>query len=97
MDSAIGHSPEHGSTLTIHVYNYDEVSPETLMKAEKTASGIFRKAGVETRWLNKHPHSENKKENSADPKPLYPDIQLTILSRLMATLFLGNLLKNLHW
>ena len=74
-------------TITIHIYNYAEVPPKTLMKAEKVATRIFRKAGVETRWLNQNPHSENKEENSADPRLLYPDIQLSILPRFMAERF----------
>jgi hypothetical protein len=74
-------------SITIHVYNYAKVSPKMLIKVEKVTAGIFRKAGVETRWLNQNPASENKQENSADPKPLYPNVQLGILPRLMAERF----------
>jgi hypothetical protein len=74
-------------TVTIHVHNYAKVPPKTLTEAEKVAAGIFRKAGVETRWLNEHPESENKMESSADPKLLYPNIQLSILSRPMTESF----------
>src|SRR5260370_39458298 len=37
--------------LTIHVYNYAEVPSQTLIQAENVAARIFRKAGVEIRWL----------------------------------------------
>ena len=45
-------SPEANPTITMHVYNYADVSPKTLIEAEKIAAGVFRKAGVETRWLD---------------------------------------------
>jgi len=44
--------------ITIHVYKYAEVSPQTLTAAEKVAAGILRKAGVETRRLDRHQNSE---------------------------------------
>jgi len=64
--SAVAGSPETSLTVTIHVYNYAEVDRKTLMKAEKVATGIFRKAGVESRWVDHALRSEDKRENSAD-------------------------------
>ena len=45
-------------TITLHVYNYAEVDHNTLMGAEKVAAVIFRKAGVESRWVETAPSSE---------------------------------------
>ena|SRR5438876_9727695 len=57
-------SPEANPTITMHVYNYADVSPKTLIEAEKIAAGVFRKAGVETRWLDRY---GKKKESSPEP------------------------------
>src|ERR1700730_2843019 len=38
--------------ITIHVHNYARVAPETLAEAEEVTTGIFREAGLETRWAN---------------------------------------------
>jgi len=63
-----------------------EVSPKMLMKAEKTAAQVFRKAGVETRWVSHNPTPAGN-QASAELLPLYPDIQLRILPRAMAERF----------
>jgi hypothetical protein len=76
-------SLETNPTITIQDYNYAEISPKTLTEAERSRREVFRKAGVETRWLNEHLESENKMESAADLKLLYPDIQLSILTRAM--------------
>ena len=78
-------SPERSATITIHVYNYAEVAPNVLMEAEKVATGIFRKAGVEIRWLNILLDIENDHEDPAD-KNLgnLAHIQLILISRPMA-------------
>jgi hypothetical protein len=60
--------------------------PGTLIKAESVATRVFRKAGIETRWLNQNPSSENNEENPADTKPPYPHIYL-ILPRSMTESF----------
>jgi len=85
---AIADSPETKLTITIHVYDYAEVSPKTLMRAEKVAAGIFRKAGVETRWINQHVNSEDKQENSNNQELFRAsDILLNILTRPMTESF----------
>ena len=38
--------------ITIHVHNYAEVDHKTLAEAESVATEIFRKAGVESRWID---------------------------------------------
>src|SRR5205807_73436 len=81
-------SPETSPTMTIHVYNYAEVSPETLGKAEKIAARIFGKAGVEIRWYDWRLNSGENKEASAQPEPLHTsDIFLKILPRSMTESF----------
>ena len=78
-------SPETDPTITIHVYNYADVSPKTLIEAEKIAAGVFRKAGVETRWLDRY---GKKKEFSPEPARFQSNrIVLHILPRSMAEHF----------
>jgi len=76
---------ETNPTITIHVYNYADVSPKTLIEAEKIAAGVFRQAGVETRWLNRHGKT---KESSAEPERFHSnDIVLHMLPRSMTESF----------
>ena len=78
-------SPERDPTITIHVYNYADVSSKTLIEAEKIAAGVFRKAGVETRWLDRY---GKKKEFSPEPARFQSNhIVLHILPRSMAEHF----------
>src|SRR5712691_10705403 len=77
---AAGDPLKFNPTITIHVYNYAEVSSEIVKKAERVAAGVFRKAGVEIRWCDRHLNSGNNKEDSAQPEPLHAsDIFLKIL------------------
>jgi hypothetical protein len=81
-------SPETSPNFTIHVYNHAQVDPKTLMEAEKVATGVFRKAGVESRWIEGALTSEHKQEDSLNPRPFGPtDIQLDLLPLLMAGRF----------
>ena len=76
---ATADSREANPTITIHVYNYADVSPKTLIEAEKIVAGVFRKAGVETRWLDRH---GKKKESSVEPERFHSnDIVLHLLPR----------------
>src|SRR5437764_1173815 len=78
-------SPEANPTITMHVYNYADVSPKTLIEAEKIVAGVFRKTGVETRWLGRH---AKKKESSAEPERFHSnDIVLHLLPRSMTESF----------
>jgi hypothetical protein len=78
-------STENSLTITIHVQNLAEVDHKTLMEAEKVATGVFRKAGVETKWINLSPSSENGREKSTGGGMLnLSHIQLDILPPAMA-------------
>jgi len=81
--SAAAGAPERSVVLTIHVSNRTEVDPMTLIQAERTATGIFKKAGVESRWVDLP--SEGKPANSVY-KGSFPlsHIQVTILPSLMS-------------
>ena len=75
------HPVETNPAITIHVCNYADVSPKTLIEAEKIAAGVFRQAGVETRWLNRHGKT---KESSAEPERFHSnDFVLHMLPRSM--------------
>src|SRR6266567_8919705 len=82
---ATADSREANPTIAIHVYNYAEVSPKTLIEAEKIAAGVFRKAGVETRWLDRY---GKKKEFSPEPARFQSNhIVLHLLPRSMTESF----------
>src|SRR5439155_10529649 len=66
--AAIARDTRPHLTLTIHVYNYAEVPSQALIQAENVAAGIFRKTGVEIRWLGSHLDSVNNQEKSSDRK-----------------------------
>jgi hypothetical protein len=73
-------SSETNPAITIHVHNYAGVDPKTLAEAEKVAAGIFRKAGVNTQWVDTTLTGENNRLNSAaQPAITLADIQLSIL------------------
>jgi len=83
---ATADGPETNLTITIYVYNYAEVSAETLREAEKIAHAIFQKAGVKIRWCDKHLKKNN--ERSAEPEPFFSsDIALHILPHSMTESF----------
>jgi hypothetical protein len=84
VNAAAG-APEGTPVLTIHVANRAEVDPMTLIQAERTATQVFKKAGVESRWVDSVLPSEGKLANPVykGPFPL-THIQLTILPSLMA-------------
>jgi len=53
--SAAGRVSEHadqGLTLTVRVYNYARVSAEDMATAERVATRIFQKTGVELSWVD---------------------------------------------
>lgn len=75
---------ETSLTLTIHIRNYAEVDHETLMEAEKVATGVFRKAGVETRWINALSSGNGQKKFTGEEMSNPSHIQLNILPPLMA-------------
>jgi hypothetical protein len=78
--AAAAASSETSPAITIHIHNYARVAPKTLAEAGKVVTGIFREAGLETRWAETVPALENDQENS-EGHPTYglADIQLSIL------------------
>lgn len=76
---------ETSPAITIHVRNYAGVAPKTLAEAEEVTTGIFRKAGLETRWADVVLTPENGQENSAGhPARTLADIQVSIFPREMS-------------
>jgi hypothetical protein len=86
--TAAAASSDIGLAITIHVHDYAGAAPETLAEAEEVATQIFRKAGVETRWVDVALTAENEELNS-DGHPAFTlaDIQLRILPREMSDRF----------
>jgi hypothetical protein len=81
-------SSDTAPTITIHVRNYAKVDSQTLSQAERVASGIFRKAGVETRWADMVLTVENDTIDSAGRSTFAPgDVQLAICPDFMANRF----------
>jgi hypothetical protein len=66
VESATASPPKPSLTLTIHIYNYAEVAPQTLLEAERVAAGIFQRAKVNVRWVNASVTSGNNQENTTD-------------------------------
>ena len=86
--SAAAGAPETSLAITIHIHNYSKVHGKTLAEAEKVATGIFLKLGVETQWVDSSPMPENERGNSNDPGRFsLPNIELSILPRSMAERF----------
>jgi hypothetical protein len=78
-------SVESSPAITIHVHNYAGVDPKTMAEAEEVATGIFQKAGVDTRWADVAPTPQNDQAISADhPGRTLADIQLSIFPRVMS-------------
>jgi hypothetical protein len=74
---------ESRQRLHVRIYDYAQVSPETLIEAKRTASSIFRRAGVEVSWLD-HPFDGNSGESSLNSEAGCPVLQLRILNQQMA-------------
>ena len=53
--------------LTVKVYNYAKVPGDTLVQGENTAAWIFRRAGIETRWIDC--------PTSAEDVPKFPECE----------------------
>jgi hypothetical protein len=84
-ETAKADSSETSPAITIHVRNYAGVAPKTLAEAEEVATGIFRNAGVETRWTDDVLTVENDQADPANhPADSLADIQLSILPREMS-------------
>jgi hypothetical protein len=83
--TAVAAASETGPAITIHVRNYAGVEPKILTEAEEVATGIFRKAGLDTRWADTVLTAENDQANSADhPGFTLTDIQVSIFQHVMS-------------
>jgi hypothetical protein len=81
-------SSETSPVITVHMHNYARVDPKTLAKAEEVTTGIFREAGVETRWASTVLNAENDQEKFAGHLIYsFADIQLSILPTEMSDRF----------
>ena len=78
---------EWGLRITLHVYNYANVTEKTWLEAQKQATAIFRKAGVETVWRQVPLPPENRtpvkqvRPPSFNASPLHLRIYLIPRSR----------------
>ena len=79
---------ETSPAITVHMHNYARVDPKTLAEAEQVTTGIFRQAGLETRWADSVLNAKD------DPEPFashltysFADIQLSILPTEMSDRF----------
>jgi hypothetical protein len=68
--------------LTVLVFNYAEVPPETLDLAQNTAARIFGRAGIETVWLD---CSLSQEGNHTLPNCWQPAASLSLTLRLVPT------------
>ena len=82
---------EKDSAITVHVRNYARVAPQTMIEAEKVATAIYRKAGIETQWIDIPVTAENSQLNLASHKTFsLADIQLSIFSDVIYDPDLSN-------
>jgi hypothetical protein len=83
--TAAAAASETSPAVTIYVRNYAGVPSKTLTEAEEVATGIFRNAGIETRWVELAVTLENNQRNSTNhPAYLLSDIHLDILPCTMS-------------
>jgi len=78
-------APAEGLVITIHVHNYAEVDRKTLTEAETVTTEIFRKVGVEARWIDSW---DTQHPNFVDGGPSdLTHLALSILSQPMSGRF----------
>ena len=83
--TALAGPAEIGLKISLCVYDYAHVQPATLRRAEETVTRIYRKIGVEVRWVDLPPLSEGKEGDLPHGQPY--DIQISILPQAMAERF----------
>ncbi|HMD86359.1 MAG TPA: hypothetical protein VKO18_16850 [Terriglobia bacterium] len=69
--SARARSANLNLSINVYIFNYAELSPKTLQRAEAVAAQIFRKAGVEAIWRNCDSNLTNI-DHDVDCKPPSP-------------------------
>jgi hypothetical protein len=78
---------ENESHPQVHVkiYDYVQVSPETLAEAKRVVGSIFRRIGVEISWSDHFPNGSvgNPIEANSNHEPAYTKLQLRILNEEM--------------
>ncbi|HET9320086.1 MAG TPA: hypothetical protein VFO27_09925 [Bryobacteraceae bacterium] len=81
-------SSETELNITVHVYNYASVSPDTLAGAEQETARIYQQAGLSIEWLNCPRTAEELAQNTTCNVPGGPTIfTLRLLSNEMAQRF----------
>lgn len=74
--------------LAVRIYNYAEASPKTLKRALEVAQSIYRKAGIETIWVDcPVVEVETLPHPACDPRPNPSVLQLRILPERMSQRF----------
>ena len=77
--------PEPSRPLTLRIYDHVEIAPDTLHRARKQTSRIFRQFGIETAWLGCPTSPEQLTTNGACRAPLGPtDLVVKILPESMS-------------
>ena len=77
--------PEPSRPLTLRIYDHVEIAPDTLHRAQKQTSRIFRQFGIETAWLGCPTSPEQLTTNGACRAPLGPtDLVVKILPESMS-------------
>jgi hypothetical protein len=77
-------SPETNAAIIIHIYDYAKVDRQTLTEAERTAASVFRKAGVESRWVDSAEAQRTALWNPTTKGSFAPsDIQVDIIAGAM--------------
>src|SRR5882762_319679 len=83
--NAAAASSETSPAIAVHAVNSAGVAPKILAEAEEVTTGIFRNAGIETRWADIVLPAENRQINSAEqPALALADIELSMFPRAMS-------------
>ena len=81
-----GHDGEVGPRIIIRMHDYAGVKGDTVERAEKETARIFRKAGIETSWVEcPVTHAELAQYPTCQQPPDAPRFDMNILPRFMAT------------
>ena len=82
LGTQVGAGEERSGRAAVRIYNYAEVDPEVLRRAEAETARVFRQAGVELQWI------EFDMSGAADKAPVVPSdvpvYNLRLLSKSMA-------------
>jgi len=78
-------APKPESKFQVFVYNYAGVSSETLARAEREATRIYSRTGIETEWLDCPLNPDQAAKYPACQLPVSPTrLAIRVLSRTMA-------------